>query len=65
MIPKNPNQNQKIVELINSNEIASYKIRYLKRPCPIILEDFENVTINGIKIQLLKYAPAIKAPNNA
>lgn len=40
-----------LIELINSYEIVSYKVRYLKRPCPIILEDFENVSINGIKIQ--------------
>lgn len=42
---------ENLVELINPNKIKSYVIRYLKRPSPIILEDFEKVTINGIKIK--------------
>ena len=42
---------ENLVELINPNKIESYVIRYLKRPSPIILEDFEKVTINGIKIR--------------
>lgn len=41
----------KLVELINSYQIKSYTIRYLKRPNPIVLEDFENVSINGVKIK--------------
>ena len=41
----------KLVELINSNTIVSYKVRYLKRPNPIVLEDFDVVSINGVKIQ--------------
>lgn len=39
----------KIVELINPNIISEYFFRYLKKPSPIILEDFEEVSINGIK----------------
>ena len=35
------------IELINANPISSYYIRYIKNPTPIILEDFENVSIKG------------------
>lgn len=35
------------IELINKYPITEYFIRYLKKPRPIILEDFENLTING------------------
>lgn len=41
--------NDKVVELVNSIKIKTYVLRYLKKPSPIILEDFEDVSINGIK----------------
>ena len=38
-----------IIELITDYNVVSYLIRYLKKPNPIILEDFsEEVSINGI-----------------
>lgn len=39
--------NDDTIELINKNVITEYFIRYIKRPKPIILEDFETLTING------------------
>ena len=39
----------KVIELINSTNIKSYYFRYLKKPNPIILEDFDEVSIDGIK----------------
>lgn len=35
------------IELINKYPIQEYFIRYIKTPSPIILEDFENLTIDG------------------
>jgi hypothetical protein len=38
-----------IVELISINDISSYKIRYIRKPNPIILTDLEDdLSINGI-----------------
>jgi hypothetical protein len=39
----------KIVELINPHTIKTYGFRYLKKPSPIILEDFEEVSIGGLQ----------------
>jgi hypothetical protein len=37
-----------IVELISVNDISSYKIRYIRKPNPIILTDLEDdLSING------------------
>lgn len=38
-----------IVELISVNDISSYKIRYIRKPNPIILTDLEDdLSINGV-----------------
>lgn len=48
--------NDNVVELISTNEITDYKIRYLKFPKPIILSDLnvlfpgEGLTIDGISV---------------
>ena len=39
--------NDDTIELINKYPITEYLIRYIKNPSPIILEDFENLTIDG------------------
>lgn len=42
-----------IVELISVNDISSYKIRYIRKPNPIILTDLEDdLSINGISEEL-------------
>lgn len=40
--------NSNIVELISSKEISKYLMKYVSKPEPIILEDLEGLTINGI-----------------
>lgn len=40
--------NSEIVELISSKEISKYLMKYVSKPEPIILEDLEGLTINGI-----------------
>ena len=38
------------VALISKNQIGSYNVTYLKRPCPIVLQDIDN-TRNNLTIQ--------------
>lgn len=41
-----------IVELVSNNAITNYKIRYLSKPQPIILQDlFDNLTIDGFSVK--------------
>lgn len=40
--------NSEIVELISNKEISTYLMKYVSKPEPIILEDLEGLTINGI-----------------
>lgn len=41
-----------IVELVSNNNITNYKIRYLSKPQPIILQDlFDNLTIDGLNVK--------------
>ena len=55
---KNPFFNKKVlrldhenkVELVHKNDITTYKLGYLKRPKPIILEDLGTLTIDNIAI---------------
>lgn len=56
-IKNNPFKNNKvwridldtsIVELISKNKIIGYKVSYLRKPNPIILEDLGDLTIEGI-----------------
>lgn len=40
--------NSEIVELISNKEVSVYLMKYVSKPEPIILEDLEGLTINGI-----------------
>ena len=41
--------NEEAVEIVSKYNVASYLVRYLSRPNPIILDDLpENLTINGV-----------------
>lgn len=40
--------NSNIVELVSDQEVVTYLIKYIVKPQPIILEDLEGLTINGI-----------------
>lgn len=40
--------NSEIVELISNKEVLAYLMKYVSKPEPIILEDLEGLTINGI-----------------
>jgi hypothetical protein len=48
---------QKVVELISSKTLTggTYNIRYIKRPCPIILtslaDNYSNLSIDGISVE--------------
>ena len=42
--------NDDTIELINKYPITEYLIRYIKNPSPIILDDFEELTIDGYNI---------------
>lgn len=60
LVKNNPFKNKKIwrvdvsnkvIELISPYSIKEYKVSYLREPQPIILEDLEYITINGVSTQ--------------
>lgn len=41
--------NARTVEIVSKYDFSTYTVRYLKKPCPIILEDLPNgITIDGV-----------------
>ena len=48
-----------VVELVTKHTIISYKVTYLAKPLPIILEDIDYVTIEGLSSESPCKLPAI------
>lgn len=41
----------RVVEIISDHNIDKYRIRYLSRPEPIVLENLSETSINGVKVR--------------